>query len=86
MTFAPETVYFDNGMGKWYKVSEHESLINTMMFRGGAKPEDNARLTNMCFSRDPCFPELWTRSEIHPFYPWRQGHAVMERMVWNLSH
>lgn len=87
-TFAPKTVYFEQWNDqKWNQVrTKHEEFINTTNFRGGAKPEDNSRLTDMSFPDDPCFPELWTRSEIHPLHPWRQGHAVLGRMVWNPCH
>ena len=37
----------------------------------------------MFFLDDACIPELRTRSEIHPFYPRRQGHAVLGRVVRN---
>ena len=37
----------------------------------------------MYFSDDPCIQELRTRSKIHLFYPRRQRHTVLERMVRN---
>lgn len=84
-TFAPETVYLKQwDEEKWIQVwTELRSFIIMLMFTGGTKPKDNSRLTDIYFSDDPCIPELWTRSEIHPFYPRRQGHTVLGRMVWN---
>lgn len=50
------------------------------------KTNDNSSSLILLFVDDPYVPKLWPRSEIHPFHPWRQGHTVLGRMVWNPCH
>ena len=81
-TFAPETIYFEQWNDQKWNQVRTKAIINMTKFRGGTL---NSLISVLFFLDDACIPELRPRSEIHPFYPRRQGHTVLGRVVWN-SH